>query len=258
MVYSRAGVLKIIVSILLVVAMGSPTAVAQGRFKYWICRVLGINVRTYDRLSRARPGEYQPTLGSRLMRMKLPREQEELIWECEGCWSPAMLNKTEAAVLKPDGIWLVPIGANATRPDRPTIAAPDVVAIVGVLRGQAKQLLVAQRSKDERCQFILTLADLKTARIMPLRGAAKCLAGSNQLFLSVNAGRVRDNKLLVALKNTSGTPRTLWLQSFGINQNPNANTTNRLIPLTDSRDDGVDRFDPNWISSDEVIYVTNP
>jgi hypothetical protein len=267
MIYSHARLLKVFVSLILLVGFVSNIG-AQSSLRDWICRLLGIDVRTYDRLSKARPGQYQPILGARLMRVKLPEEQETLIWKCDGCWSPVMVSETEAVVLKQDGIWLVPLAANSTAPTRPKVAAPNIVAIIGPIGNQSKQLIVAQRNvaqnnnaQQPQCAFTLRRADLNDGKVKELDDTAvKCLEGPNQLFLSINSGRLRNNKLVIALRNTSDTPRSLWKQTFDISQNSDKNdkTTQLLPKIDDNSDDGIDRYDPNWINDNEVIYIANP
>ncbi|HMG72832.1 MAG TPA: hypothetical protein VK582_04970 [Pyrinomonadaceae bacterium] len=257
---SRSRIPGMIISLVLGVGLASNVS-AQSRLSDWICRILGIRVQTYNRLSQVRPGEEEPTLGARLMRLKLPEGQEKLVWQCDGCWSPVALSETEAAVLRRDGIWLVPLAERSPAPTQPKIAAQNIVAIIGLLDRQSKQVIVAQRNRSPGCAYVLLQANLSNGEIKELVGPTeKCLEGPNQLLLTINAGRLRDDKLLFAPKNKSDTPRTLWRGTYTQRQDSDKvdYRSERLIPAIDSNDDGVDRYDPNWIKDNEVIYVANP
>jgi hypothetical protein len=256
---SRSRLSRIIISLVLGIGLAANVG-AQSRLKDWICRVLGIKTKTYNRLSQVR-GEEEPTLGARLMRLKLPEGEEKLVWQCDGCWSPVALNETEAAVLKRDGIWLVSLAERSPAPTQPKVAAQNIIAIIGLLDKNSKQVIVAQRNSTPGCEYVLVQANLSNGEIKELVGLAeKCLEGSNQLLVNINAGRLRDDKLLFAPKNTSNTPRTLWRGIYAQRQDPDKIDfrSERLIPAIDRNDDGVDRYDPNWINEREIIYIANP
>jgi hypothetical protein len=256
---SRSGLSGTIISLVLVVGLASDVG-AQSRLKDWICRVLGIKVQTYNRLSQVR-SDPEPTLGARLMRLKLSDGQEKVVWQCDGCWSPVALSETEAAILKRDGIWLVPLADGSPAPAQPKIASQNLVAIIGLLDRQSKEVIVAQRNTTPGCKYSLLQANLSTGEMKDLVGPTeRCLEGSNQLLLTVNAGRLRDDKLLFAPRNTSDTPRTLWRGIYTQRQGSDSvdYRSERLIPAIDRNDDGVDRYDPNWISDSEIIYIANP
>lgn len=260
MTYSHSRSIAFVVALVSAIGFGS-NVYAQSTLKNWICRVLGIKVRTYNRLSQVRPGDYQPTLGARLMRIKLPDGNENLVWQCDGCWSPVAIGPTEAAVLKRDGIWIVSLSNNSPAPTQPKIAAQNLVAIIGILDQNSKRLIVAQQSNTQDCQYTLREADLSDGQLKELADLTeKCLQGPNQLRVTMNAGRLRNDQLLVAPKNTSNTPRTLWRGIYTQRQGSDRvdYRSERLIPGIDRNDDGVDRYDPNWINDNEIIYVANP
>jgi len=195
------------------------------------------------------------------MRLKLSESQEKLVWQCDGCWSPVALSETEAAVLRRDGIWLVPLAERAPAPTEPRIGAQNIVAIIGLLDRKSKQVIVAQRNNRPGCAYVLLQANLSNGEIKELEGPAeRCLQGPNQLLMTINAGRLRDDKLLFAPRNKSDTPRTLWRGIYTQRQGSDNldYRSESLLPAIDRNDDGVDRYDPNWISADEIIYVANP
>lgn len=256
---SHARSLGRLLPAILIIGMVSH-AYAQNSFKDWICRVLGIKTQTYNRLSQVREDEFEPIPGARLVRLRLPDEQETPVWQCN-CWSPAMISETEVAVLKRDGIWIVPLTESAPKPERPKIAASNIVAIIGLIAGQSKQLIVAQSNNVAGCPYILRQADLTAGQIKELADAPKkCLAGSGELGLNIVAGRLRNDKVLYASQSSSDALHILWKGIY--TRKPNSDDLDykqeRLTPTLDRNDDGVDRYDPNWINDNEMIYVMNP
>lgn len=225
-----------------------PQRVSTERFSDWLRRRIVASAEVFEALTRVR-GRGDAGAGERLMRLTVSTGQETELWRCDGCWSPATTAGGEIAVLREDGVWLVPPGQQP----RLAVVAPRLERIVGREDSAGVRLLVARRREEPPggpCQFDLVVANLSTGASMPVQEPeAECVEeGWVRATDQVYAGRV-----VSATEPASvvGTPRPRGLKWAG---SVDADFQ-QLIPRPGSPPDGWERYDPIWVGQDTVVYV---
>jgi len=221
-------------------------------FKDWLCRLLGIDPNVYGKLSRVRGGENSP--GMSLVRLDLRDGKEQLLWKCNGCWSPSFVSAGQIAVIKPDGIWLF----SADTPDQPklSVSANGLTSILGLISGQTQRLLVVQKVSDRNaqrdCQFRLLEANLTTGTLRELADAPQpCV----RLAEVIKADRIRGNQVI---RESSPAPNSGKRSILKAQLSNDSNRKPVFTPLISGQREDVDRFDPIWLDDQTVVYLTIP
>jgi hypothetical protein len=246
-----------ILSLVLLIALASPASADSSAFTKWLCKVLGINSKTYNAISKVRDG-YKPSPGARLVRLDLRTKKETTLWQCDECWSPATVSATDIALIKPDGIWIVPAAPNKPRL---LAAGSRFLAIIGLIKDQPNQLLVAQDSNIQNCKYVLRQVDLNSGQLRdPSDLPEKCLEGPADLYTAIKAGRLLNDEILLSTRSVNNLPRKILRGKYGqvADQDSPSYEQSELLSEQDQRDDGIDRFDPNWVNENEIIYMANP
>jgi hypothetical protein len=238
-----------------------PSVTQAKTFKEWFCGLLGINPKVYDKLTRTR-GPDDPIPGARLMKLNLETGNEEVVWNCIGCWSPVMVNSTDIAVLKKDAatgqsqIWILP-AAKATGQHQ-VFAGAGIDMLVG-LANKPNKLLLLQKNADckkssEGDEFSIREidlgfpgsklekpADLPQQCVSLIDAVPKPDQIRNQILLSNSA----------KLDINSGQRKRRELTKLPVNDK-------YFAPLAPQLDEQFERYDPIWLSDREVIYILNP
>lgn len=238
-------------------------ALQQSPVKSWFCRLLGIDPKIYDRLTRVRPDDTDTGAGERLMKLNLQTEQETELWRCGGCWSPVRVRETEIAVLKNDGLWLVP-----TPPAVPTLLVPQkgLTSIIGPLQDKPGHLLVIAETGNPQCRYAPRVADLSPA-VDPKQGRLQdppnspfaCFNNTQDVLIMLKTSRTRNNILLSDTRHKGTDLRLSLLTRASIEGEQSA--PSQPVPLTprlNELDDAVGRFSPSWFGDQEIIYVALP
>jgi hypothetical protein len=229
----------------------------------WLVRLLGIDLKVYERLTRVRPDDTDEGAGERLLKLNLQTEQETEIWRCGGCWSPVPVGEAEIAVLKGDGVWLVPAPPAAPRL---AVAQRGLTAIIGALPDQPRRLLLIAETGNPQCRYAPRVADLSSAadpasnRLQDPPGAPlACFNNTQDLMTAIKASRTRNNTLLSDTRHKGvnlGLSRLT--KATVVSPQPPPPQPVPLTPRLNELDDGVGRFSPNWLNDREVVYVAMP
>jgi len=220
-------------------------------FKQWLCRILGIDPKVYDKISKVRGADGGH--GMSLVRLNLLSGQEQTLWRCNGCWSPSAAGEDNIVVIKQDGIWLLSL----TRHDEATlkVAGTDLTVILGQMSGQTQALLVLQRTGNSHipgdCNLRLRVANLRSGTLQdPLDQPQPCV----RLAEVIKVDRIRANQEIRESRPDPQTGNRSLLKAV-IAENDNR-------PLVFSNlfggRDSVDRFDPIWLDDQTIAYLTIP
>jgi hypothetical protein len=230
----------------------APTQSAQRTshqdFVRWLGRQIALSRDVFDRLAAVR-SDGRAIAGERLIRLALRTGQQEDIWRCDGCWSPANAAGNGIAVLRSDGVWLLPSG----REPRRAVAAERLERIIGRMDLGGMRLLVARRRDDSPgnpCPLDLIVVDLAAGGVSPVLDAEAQCVGAAQVTTS---DRVRGTQMVA---ETSMTDRNGIPQPRGLKwaRTPDGDFE-PLLPTRRSGPGGLDRYDPIWVSEDTVVYV---
>lgn len=224
-------------------APSPPVKVPAKGIQGWICRLLGIDPKVYEKALRVRGPEHRPA-GKRLMKLDLAVRREEMLWDCKSCWSPVRLGDGRPAVLRPDGLWSAPSGGE---PARLLLAAEGLFEIVGPLADEPGRLLLVRRTGTAECPYSFWSGDERTGRLDP-QADAPCLSEA-ELALVPHPGRQIGGQLLVTSEGHG--PVRLLVATLG------RSARKPLAPWLDSQSSPVDRFDAIWWSATEVLYVAS-
>lgn len=238
-----------------------PPSTQAKTFKEWFCSLLGIDPKVYDKLTRSRGPSESPVAGLRLMKRNLKIGTEEILWDCNGCWSPVMLNSSEIAVLKKDPgteenqIWIVPVTKPANR--RQVFKGSGIDVLLG-RASKSNRLLLAQKIADCRQssdgEYSIREIDL-SARDPKLQKPSElpqpCISAVDA---SPKPDQIRNQILLGTSDNkdiNSGQPIRRELTKLLLNDGYSA-------PLVSQPDEHFESYDPIWLSDDAIIYIKNP
>lgn len=230
----------------------------------WLVRLLGIDPRVYERLTRVRPDDTDEGAGERLLKLNLQTEQETEIWRCGGCWSPVRVGEAEIAVLKADGVWLVP-----SPPAVPKLAVAQrgLTVIIGALPDQPRRLLLIAETGNPQCRYAPRVADLSAAAADPASNRLQdppgapptCFNSAQDVMVAIKLSRTRNNTLLSDTRHKGVSLRLSQLtKATVVGPQPAPPQPVPLTPRLNELDDGVGRFSPNWLNDGEVVYVALP
>lgn len=226
------------------------TSVSE-RVRSWIYKKLGIDPKIVQKFT-APKGNEQRRRGKRLLWVNLQDEEEHLLWACSDCWSPVMANDRDIAVLKNDGLWLVP----ANGQPRLAVPAQGLLDVLGRIVNEVDHLLVFQsgQAEGQTCPVVIRIADLKTGALLPADTEAGCIDAAGML---VHRDELWGTRKLSSTSRTSplGPALELLVEDAAT---PNGLEARPLTPRLNARDSTRDRFDPIWRSGSEVVYLSNP
>ena len=186
------------------------------------------------------------------MSVDLSDEQEHLLWACGECWSPAIANAFDVAVLREDGIWIV----DGAKEPKVLVRSEELIDILGRIEGDPTQLLVLRAgAATDSCREMLSIADLKTGSLLPAKDAGSaCLDSAD--------GLLHRDELLGTRKlsstyraNPLGPALQLLVEDAAAPRGPESM---QLTPKLNIRDSTRDRFDPIWRTPAEVVYLSSP
>ena len=254
-------IIKVFIALTFVVAV--PFTIEAKTFKEWFCGLVGIDPKVYDKLTRAR-GLDDPTPGVRLMKLYLRTGQEQLLWNCKGCWSPVMTKRREIAVLKKDPtgrdeIWIV---RKAPKEPSQVFAGQGIDMLVGEVKNKPDHLLLLQKNaackQSKLGQYSIRMIDLGSASPKleePGDLPQQCVSLSDV----TKPDQIRNNEMVSNSAKTG--PNGAQRRELNKAHMPPDDSDLLLAPLApqfDALQPISERYDPIWFSDNEVVYILNP
>jgi hypothetical protein len=190
----RILLLILIINLWIFANAQAPKRENSENFASWICRKVAWKLEIYRKLVAVRQIPHQVT-GTHLAVADIGSQSESVRFECGTCWSPAVIDGFELAVLKSDGLYAVP----ASGPAMLVVPAEGLRMIVGRIAGAERSFLVLRHKPDSaQCTYTLAVADLVSKSLKSTGdGEPGCLveAELNQL---ARPDTVRETRVLPA------------------------------------------------------------
>lgn len=220
----------------------------------WLHRVTGIDLRAYATITAVRQ-ESSIEPAPHLMHFDRRTGEENLLWKCSACWSPARVTGGTAVLRQapsdPAGaeLWVVRDGSN----EPVHIAAlSDAAAIAGV-SGQyvyvgVRRQRCASSSEGPYGIVSVALTDGAVAEVLD----APCFGPVGL----TSSGRILGDSYLASTRKNdlSGIPRprSLLVISPATAQTPTAQPFDKRLTAP------PDRYDAVWIDEHSIVYLSKP
>lgn len=213
------------------------------RFNIWCCKNLGFGCNA-TRTGATRSDDTPRPKGGSLMEVDVNSHAVSTLWKDCDCWSPVPTKTGSLAVATSTGIWNVPLNKPETR--QLVFPANDVLELLGTEFSADGSLLLLRSSKTAGCKF----EPWKVNSDYSQPAAAK-------LDASLDCGTEFNFQSLVkpAQVSATGTATTvLYRGRYEIDMRQG----DSIHPLLADQTDRFQSFDPVWINSSSIAFVTHP
>lgn len=212
----------------------------------YICRVLRFDPAVYRKLVAVRGGKAEQISGRRIVIADLTSRTVRTLDECGTCWSPIPVDANTIAYVKTDGVWVKSLAGDRARL---AVKSEGIRALIGPAQDSKGAVLVVRHALEGACPYEVQVADLESG-ILRNADEAACIQAEDLIAIR-SSGSVLDNQVL------STTPQGVAVVKIRVGQ-IGSQATSALLPWLDQKDDGIDRFDPVWLSREQVAFVERP
>ncbi len=212
----------------------------------WVRQFLGLGESRLNNLSAPRFEKNKcnhKLVGMQLVRFDFVRNQENVLWESQGCWSPVPLQNGAIAVATEEGLWLVyPDGEKKNQLVYPLKGIEQIIG-QGIMERDSVLVLV-----DSNIQSV----NLKTGKVTKI---AKLAGHDLSRIKSLHPSAEKDGKRIITSYDENCSEAGIRLES--IDQSDRG--FDSYSRITDPGRLDFDRFDPAWYgNSRDIIYVRRP
>ena len=212
----------------------------------WVRQFFGLGESSLKKLSASRSSNNKCNrkfVGMQLVKFDFVRNQENVLWESQGCWSPVPLQNGAIAVAKEEGVWLVYPGGEKKN------------QLVYPLKGIER--IIGQGIEERDSVLVLVDSNIQSVNVKTGKATkiAKLVGDDLLLIESLHPSAQKEGKCLITSYDENCSEAGIRLEA--IDQKERG--FDSYSRITDPGRLDFDRFDPAWYgNSGDIIYVRRP